>query len=77
VAESIVVEEVVMSSIDNLIVSADMAGMALLACIVCTLSTGPGVLALGSDVIMVVAVLLDGDSPLVCALNSSQEGLVK
>jgi len=72
-----VVEGVVMSSIDSLIVSADMAGMALLACIVCILSTGPGVLVLGSDVTMVVVVLLDGGSPLVCALNSSQEGLVK
>jgi len=72
-----VVEGVVMCSIDSLIVSADMAGMALLACIECTLNTGPGVLAQGSDVIMVVVVLLDGDSPPVCALNSSQEGLVK
>lgn len=71
------VEEVVMSSIGSPIVSADMAGMALLACIVCILSTGPGVLALGSDVTMVVVVLPDGDNPPVCALNSSQEGLVK
>jgi len=51
-----VVEEVVMSSIDSLIVFVDMAGMALLACTVCILSTCPGVLALGSDVTMVVVV---------------------